>query len=312
VALLAGLVVGGLRWSRASPWTQAAVTATTIGLYALFVGADVPVVRAAIMASAVLAGRALELDADPANLLGLAALALLAHRPAAAADVGFQLSFGATLGILALAGPLTRGVPRMPLRLDLAIAASVAAQCALAPVLAGWFHRLAPGAVLLNIAAVPLSGAVRSRGRGAGHGAPGADPRRSRATSQDGGPRAPPIGRPQSSRTWLDLVAAPTFPAALTASLGLLYRSRRVPASACCSRATWPSSRGVSRGPRTGGSTWPSSTWARETAFSCAPRPGAACWSMRGDRGIPASTPERDAWPRSCGAGACIVSTRWS
>ena len=82
------------------------------------------------------------------------------HRPAAAADVGFQLSFGATLGILALAGPLTRGVPRLPLRLDLAVAASVAAQCALAPILAGWFHRLAPAAVLLNIAAVPLSGAV--------------------------------------------------------------------------------------------------------------------------------------------------------
>ena len=76
------------------------------------------------------------LDADPANLLGTAALVLLADRPAAAADVGFQLSFGATLGILALAGPLTRGVPRMPLRLDLAVAASVAAQCALAPVLA--------------------------------------------------------------------------------------------------------------------------------------------------------------------------------
>ena len=69
------------------------------------------------MASAVLLGRALELDADPANLLGLAALVLLADRPAAAADVGFQLSFGATLGILALAGPAhSRRAPPAPAR----------------------------------------------------------------------------------------------------------------------------------------------------------------------------------------------------
>jgi len=160
VALVAGLIVAGLRWLRAGPWVQAATTAAAIGFYSLLVGGDVPVVRAALMASAVLTGRALELDADASNLLGLAALALLAHRPATAADVGFQLSFGATLGILALVGPLTRGVPRLPLRVDLAVAASVAAQCALAPVLAHWFHRLAPAAVLLNMAAVPLSAAV--------------------------------------------------------------------------------------------------------------------------------------------------------
>ena len=232
VALLAGLVVGGLRWFRASPWTQAAVTATAIGLYALLVGGDVPVVRAALMASAVLAGRALELDADPANLLGLAALVLLADRPAAAADVGFQLSFGATLGILALAGPLTRGVPRLPLRLDLAVAASVAAQCALAPILAGWFHRLAPAAVLLNIAAVPLSGAVLLAGLAVLLVAPlGPGPAqvagdvawiaaRALRLSGDLGPLGP----------WLDVrVAAPTLLAVAlhVAGLGLLYRGRR-------------------------------------------------------------------------------------
>ena len=232
VALLAGLVVGALRWFRASPWTQAVVTATAIGLYSLLVGADVPVVRAALMASAVLAGRALELDADPANLLGLAGLALLADRPAAAADVGFQLSFGATLGILALAGPLTRGVPRMPLRLDLAVAASVAAQCALAPVLAGWFHRLAPAAVVLNIAAVPLSGAVLLAGLAVLLVAPlGPGPAqvagdvawiaaRALRVSGDLGPLGP----------WFDVrVASPTLPAVAlcVAGLALLYRGRR-------------------------------------------------------------------------------------
>jgi competence protein ComEC len=160
VALVAGLLVALLRFGVASPWTQALVTSLAVGFYALLVGGDVPVLRAALMAAAVLAGRALELDTDVANLLGLAALGLLAARPAAIHDVGFQLSFGATLGILALVGPLTSGVPRLPLRADLAVAASVAAQAALAPVLAAAFHRMAPAAVVLNLAAVPLSSAV--------------------------------------------------------------------------------------------------------------------------------------------------------
>jgi competence protein ComEC len=136
------------------------VTTAAIAFYAALVGGDVPVVRAALMAGAVLAGRALEVDTDTANLLGLAAFILLVARPADIFDVGFQLSFGATLGILVFVGTLTRGLPRLPLRAELALTASVAAQAALAPLLATHFHRLAPGALALNLAAVPLSGAV--------------------------------------------------------------------------------------------------------------------------------------------------------
>ena len=166
VALVAALVVAFLRRLTAPPWAQAFFTAATIGFYALLVGGDVPVVRAAIMAAAILLGRALDVDADVANQLGLAALALLAIRPAWITDVGFQLSFGATLGLLAFVGPLTRGVPALPLRLELALAASIAAQAALAPLLAFWFHRVAPAALVMNLAAVPLSGAVLLTGIG--------------------------------------------------------------------------------------------------------------------------------------------------
>ena len=166
VALLAALLSSGLRRLRAGPWIEAGATTLAIFGYAGFVGGDLPIARAALMAAAVLVGRALEVDADASNLLGFAAIVLLAYQPSSAADVGFQLSFGATLGILAFVAPLTRGVPRLPLRLDLAIAASVAAQCALAPLLAGHFHRVAPAAILLNVAAVPLSAAVLLAGFG--------------------------------------------------------------------------------------------------------------------------------------------------
>jgi competence protein ComEC len=160
VALVAGLIVAGLRRALVPPWGQALVAAPALAFYALLVGAEVPVVRAAVMACALLVGRALELDSDAANLLGAAGLALLVQRPSCGTDVGFQLSFGATLGILMLTGPIARGMPRLPLRADLALTASLAAQVALTPVLASSFHRVAPAALLLNLAAVPLSSAV--------------------------------------------------------------------------------------------------------------------------------------------------------
>ena len=160
VAFVAGLLVGGLRCLRFGPTVQALVATAAVGFYAVLVGGDAPVVRAAVMAAAILLGRALELDGDPANLLGLAGLGLLAASPSQASEVGFQLSFAATLGILLLTGPLSDGLPRLPLRAELLLAASLAAQLALTPLLAGHFHRLAPAALGLNLAAVPLSAAV--------------------------------------------------------------------------------------------------------------------------------------------------------
>jgi competence protein ComEC len=166
VALVAALLVALLRRMMASPWTQALLTTGVIAFYALLVGGDVPVVRAVLMAGAIVVGRALEVDADVANLLGLAALLLLALRPAWVSDVGFQLSFGATLGLLAFVSQLTRGLPALPLRLELGVAASIAAQAGLAPLLAFWFHRVAPAALVMNLAAVPLSGATLMAGIG--------------------------------------------------------------------------------------------------------------------------------------------------
>jgi competence protein ComEC len=112
------------------------------------------------MASVLLLGRAIDLDADLANLTGLAAGVLLLKRPAALEDVGFQLSFAAVLGIVLLGPKLRTRIPRLPLRLDQALAASLAAQLALTPLLIAHFHRLAPAAPLLNLVAVPLAGAV--------------------------------------------------------------------------------------------------------------------------------------------------------
>jgi competence protein ComEC len=160
VALIAGVAAWCLRRVGLGVVALATIVSALTVFYAELVGGEVPVVRAATMASVLLLGRCWDLDSDPANLLGLAAGLLLLCHPSAVMDVGFQLSFSATLGIVMLTPALLRVLPRLPWRLEVAIGASLAAQAALLPLLVIHFHRLAPAAVLLNLAAVPLATAV--------------------------------------------------------------------------------------------------------------------------------------------------------
>jgi len=105
-------------------------------------------------------GRALELDADLANLLGLAAGIVVVRAPATIGEVSFQLSFGATLAILLLSPRLAASLGRLPGFVRWGLAGSLAAQAALLPLLASHFHRLAPAALVLNLVAAPLASGV--------------------------------------------------------------------------------------------------------------------------------------------------------
>lgn len=103
-----------------------------IWLYCLVAGAGPPVTRAGIMASLAYLGQALDRPADPHHNLAAAALILLAVRPGELFDLGFQLSFAATWGILVLAPRLCARLERWllplvarPLAVSLAAAAAV-------------------------------------------------------------------------------------------------------------------------------------------------------------------------------------------
>jgi competence protein ComEC len=160
VALVAALLTATLRRLGVPLVTSSLLVCGCVAFYAVLVGGEFPVARAAAMSIVVIAGRALGLDADLLNLIGLAAGLLLVTSPAALGDVAFQLSFGATLAIVVLARPLAERLPRLPFGAQNVVAASLAAQVALAPLLVLHFHRVAPAAVILNMAAVPLSAAV--------------------------------------------------------------------------------------------------------------------------------------------------------
>lgn len=86
------------RWLGARWGTIAAACA--IGLYTVFVGADAAVVRAAIMGGLVLVATRLGRQSDALTSLMVAAVLMTAVSPLVLWDVGFQLSFMATLGLV--------------------------------------------------------------------------------------------------------------------------------------------------------------------------------------------------------------------
>lgn len=80
-------------------------------LFTLLVGADPSVVRAAIMGSLyVLTGRLVGRRNAPVPILFVAAFAMTLLQPTALWDIGFQLSFAATLSLMIYAKPLTLSV----------------------------------------------------------------------------------------------------------------------------------------------------------------------------------------------------------
>lgn len=166
VAFVAAAIVWMAVRAGLGPWAQFALAAPTVIFYALLVGADVPVMRAAFGAAVALLGRALDQRADGLHLLAVALLAWVALFPAQAGDLGCQLSFLATAGLVLLTRPLARRLPGGERPFGLALAGSLAAQWALLPLAVARFHRLAVMAPLLNLAAVPLATALLALGVG--------------------------------------------------------------------------------------------------------------------------------------------------
>lgn len=154
---------------------SAAIALPVAVVYALAAGAGVPVLRAVVAAGAALAGVLLDREADAANALGLAALAVLAGEPGALLDPSLQLSFAAVAGLVAWAGPLRRRLPlpvpprgswraRLVEPFVAGACATAAASLATAPILALHFRQLPVLGLLANVAGLPLGTALTALG----------------------------------------------------------------------------------------------------------------------------------------------------
>ncbi len=153
MAVLAGL---GLPLRARLAWLLAA-----IAVYVPLAGAGPSIQRAGIMGGLSVLATMLGRRSSCAYALAIAAVILLAIEPGIAADVGWQLSFAAVLGILLLAPPLRTVLAarfgRSGWRRALVDGAvmTVAATLATAPLIAFHFEAISTTTLLANLLALP-------------------------------------------------------------------------------------------------------------------------------------------------------------
>lgn len=138
-------------------WVRLAVGIGALCGYVLLVGAQPSVLRAAVMAGAVLIGISLGRKSTPMNALALSVVVLLVADPWLAVDFGFALSVAATLGLLVLTQPIAVKLgKRIPKPLAIAAAVAIAAQIFCLPILLQLQSGLATYSLPANILASPL------------------------------------------------------------------------------------------------------------------------------------------------------------
>jgi competence protein ComEC len=155
-------LVGGAVWLLAAmlgatPRTTRLIVLAAFPAYALLAGAAPSAVRAALMGVIYLGARLLGRAILPMAAVLLATLLLLLARPALISDPGFQLTVVITAALVRWAPVLSEILPG-PRFLTGAAAVPLVAQTAAAPLVVAHFRTLIPGAVLVNLIALPLLG----------------------------------------------------------------------------------------------------------------------------------------------------------
>ncbi|MBN9599644.1 MAG: ComEC family competence protein [Afipia sp.] len=153
-------------------WSAAAALVAAL-FYLLLSGAEVATQRSFFMTAVVLLAVMADRQAITFRTLALAAMIVLALAPEALVHPSFQMSFAATLGLVAMvriSAPCLFGAPDSSTAARAALwggreivmlaAASLVAGLATTPYAAFHFHRLAPYGVLANLAAMPVISAV--------------------------------------------------------------------------------------------------------------------------------------------------------
>jgi competence protein ComEC len=159
IAIVAALVAAMLRPLERRPGGRRAGIAAAVAIvaaYVLLTGASPSVVRAALMAAAMLLGRVAGSRAHATSALCLAAFAMLIAAPSVLWDVGFQLSLLATAGLIWFGAAFGARLRRWPAWAREPVALTMAAQVTTLPVILVNFERLSLVAPIANVLVVPI------------------------------------------------------------------------------------------------------------------------------------------------------------
>jgi competence protein ComEC len=156
VMLLCALALPILGRLGAGPRTRVGVLLGLIAIYVPLAGSGASLQRAGVMGAAGLVALAAGRASSRWYALELAAVATLALNPRVAGDTGWQLSFAAVVGILALAPPLQAAMRGLPRALAEGAAVTLAATLATAPLIAHSFGSVSVAGIGANLVALPV------------------------------------------------------------------------------------------------------------------------------------------------------------
>ncbi len=172
ITIIAALVVA--LFSRLlGPRRGALAAVIGIALYTFLVGADAAVVRAALMGGLALFARQVGRRQDGLNTLAFVAALMAVGNPSVLWDVGFQLSFAATLGLILYAQPFQDAAAKLIARVAPPTTAekiaqplseyflfTLAAQLTTLPIMAYQFERISLVSLIANPFILPAQPAV--------------------------------------------------------------------------------------------------------------------------------------------------------
>ena len=129
----------------------------SVAVYSIMTGMPPSIVRAAGMLELVVLGKILERDIDNLVLLALICASMLILNPIGICDIGFQLSFLATFGLLFMTADVVNKLKPFPLWLSSVIFVPILAQLWVLPIQVYHFNNIAVYSILANIIVVPIS-----------------------------------------------------------------------------------------------------------------------------------------------------------
>ena len=132
--------------------------------YAFLVEGRPSVMRATIMTLAFLLGKLIWRNVNLINTISISAFILLFLNPFSLFNLGFQLTFSATLTIILFFPRIIKLFPRLPLRISEIFVLSLTAQLGVLPFVASSFNRVTFSSLLLNFAALPLVALIMASG----------------------------------------------------------------------------------------------------------------------------------------------------
>jgi competence protein ComEC len=154
VTLILGVILALTR--RLSDGWKFGIGTLTLAVYAGLAGLQASVLRAVLMGFAGLIALVLQRKTKPLGVLLFAGILLLLYNPLWIWDLGFELSFLATLGLIVTAQPLAKGLDWMPPTIASALAVPVAATLWTLPLILYTFKAISTYSLLVNLIVTPF------------------------------------------------------------------------------------------------------------------------------------------------------------